>query len=137
MVKAPTRADKNNLLQLLDDPAIQEQLRQILQEKVGTGSHSDSTLSPDRPSQNSTEIAQLYKLVFEAIQQQSKAIEQQTRAYAQVGKAIGMIQGTAKAGREWSTVARDAQDVGRLILLGGAAITFTLFVFVLTMIQWH
>jgi murein DD-endopeptidase MepM/ murein hydrolase activator NlpD len=135
MVKAPTRADKNNLLQLLDDPAIQEQLRQILQEKLGTGSPPDSTLSPDRFSQNPAEIAQLYKLVFEAIQQQSKAIEQQTRAYAQVSRAVGMVQGTARAGREWGTVARDAQDVGRLILLGSAAITFMLFVFVLTMIS--
>jgi murein DD-endopeptidase MepM/ murein hydrolase activator NlpD len=132
MVKAPTRTARSNLLTLLDDPLIQEQLRQICQE---TGAESPSAASPpdDRTSANSTEIAQLYKLVFEAIQQQNKAIEQQTRTYAQVGRAVGMLQGTARAGREWGTVARDAQDVGRMVLLGGAAIALTLFVFVLTL----
>jgi murein DD-endopeptidase MepM/ murein hydrolase activator NlpD len=133
MVKAPTRADKNNLLHLLDDPAIQDQIRHILQEKMGDGSPPNPSASGDRPSANSTEIAQLYKLVFEAIQQQNKAIEQQTRVYAQVGKAVGVIQGTARAGREWGTVARDAQDMGRMVLLGGAAIALSLFVFVLTL----
>jgi murein DD-endopeptidase MepM/ murein hydrolase activator NlpD len=133
MVKAPTRTARSNLLNLLDDPVIQEQLRQICQEKIGDGSPPDSSLSGDRPSAHSTEIAQLYKLVFEAIQQQNKAIEQQTRTYAQVGRAVGVIQGTARAGREWGTVARDAQDVGRMVLLGGAAIALTLFVFVLTL----
>jgi Peptidase family M23 len=133
MVKAPTRTARSNLLTLLDDPVIQEQLRQICQETIGAGSSPDSSLSSDRPATNSTEIAQLYKLVFEAIQQQNKAIEQQTRTYAQVGRAVGVIQGTARAGREWGTVARDAQDVGRMVLLGGAAIALTLFVFVLTL----
>jgi murein DD-endopeptidase MepM/ murein hydrolase activator NlpD len=132
MVKAPTRTARSNLLTLLDDPVVQEQLRQICQE-TGVGSPTDSLPSGDRPSANSAEIAQLYKLVFEAIQQQNKAIEQQTRAYAQVGKAVGVIQGTARAGREWGTVARDAQDVGRMVLLGGAAIALSLFVFVLTL----
>jgi murein DD-endopeptidase MepM/ murein hydrolase activator NlpD len=133
MVKAPTRNARSNLLNLLDDPVVQEQLRQICQEKSGNGSPLDSTLPDDRPAAHSTEIAQLYKLVFEAIQQQNKAIEQQTRTYAQVGRAVGVIQGTARAGREWGTVARDAQDVGRMVLLGGAAIALTLFVFVLTL----
>jgi murein DD-endopeptidase MepM/ murein hydrolase activator NlpD len=132
MVKAPTNTARSNMLTLLDDPVIQEQLRQICQE-TGVGSPPDSSPSGDRPSPNSTEIAQLYKLVFEAIQQQNKAIEQQTRAYAQVSRAVGVIQGTARAGREWGTVARDAQDVGRMVLLGGAAIALTLFVFVLTL----
>jgi murein DD-endopeptidase MepM/ murein hydrolase activator NlpD len=132
MVKAPTRTARSNLLTLLDDPVIQEQLRQICQE-TGVGSPPDLATSGDRPSANSTEIAQLYKLVFEAIQQQNKAIEQQTHAYAQVGRAVGVIQGTARAGREWGTVARDAQDVGRIVLLGGAAIALSLFVFVLTL----
>jgi murein DD-endopeptidase MepM/ murein hydrolase activator NlpD len=133
MVKAPTRTARSNLLNLLDDPVVQEQLRQICQEKPGAESPADSTLPGDRPDAHSTEIAQLYKLVFEAIQQQNKAIEQQTRTYAQVGRAVGVIQGTARAGREWGTVARDAQDVGRIVLLGGAAVALTLFVFVLTL----
>jgi murein DD-endopeptidase MepM/ murein hydrolase activator NlpD len=132
MVKAPTRTAKSNLLTLLDDPVVQEQLRQICQE-AGVGSPLDSSPSDNRPTPNSTEIAQLYKLVFEAIQQQNKAIEQQTRAYAQVGRAVGVIQGTARTGREWGTVARDAQDVGRMVLMGGAAIALSLFVFVLTL----
>jgi murein DD-endopeptidase MepM/ murein hydrolase activator NlpD len=132
MVKAPTRTARSNLLNLLDDPVIQEQLRQICQE-AGAGSSPNSLLPDDRTSSNSTEIAQLYKLVFEAIQHQNKALEQQTRTYAQVGRAVGMIQGTARAERAWGTVARDAQDVGRMVLLGGAAIALTLFVFVLTL----
>jgi murein DD-endopeptidase MepM/ murein hydrolase activator NlpD len=132
MVKAPTRTARSNLLTLLDDPVIQEQLRQICQE-TGAEQPPDASPPDDRPSANSTEIAQLYKLVFEAIQHQNKALEQQTRTYAQVGRAVGVIQGTARAGREWGTVARDAQDVGRMVLLGGAAIALTLFVFVLTL----
>jgi murein DD-endopeptidase MepM/ murein hydrolase activator NlpD len=134
MVKAPTRTARSNLLTLLDDPVVQEQLRQICQE-TGVGAPPDSAPSGDRPSPSPPEIAQLYKLVFEAIQQQNRAIEQQTRAYAQVGRAVGVIQGTARAGREWGTVARDTQDVGRMVLLGGAAIALTLFIFVLTLIS--
>jgi murein DD-endopeptidase MepM/ murein hydrolase activator NlpD len=135
MVKTAPRADKSKLLVLLDDADVREQLREILQENGGfSSSPRNSQASTDNAPQ-SAEIAQLYKLMLEGIRQQNEAIAHQTRAFAQVGKAVNAIQGTAKAGREWGSVARDAQDVGRMILLGGAGIGICLFVFVLTVVS--
>lgn len=134
MVKSAPAKEKSKLLTLLDDPEVREQLRHLWQADGGCPSSPNNAKAPTDTPQ-STELAQIYKLMLEAIRQQNEAIAQQTRAYAQVGRAVNAIQGTAKAGREWGSVARDAQDVGRMILLGGAGIGICLFVFVLTIIS--
>jgi murein DD-endopeptidase MepM/ murein hydrolase activator NlpD len=135
MVKATPTA-KNRLLKLLDDPVVRVQLREIfLEEDCSPSAPRASNLLADN-AQQSAELAQIYKLMLEGIRQQNEAIAQQTRAYAQVGKAVTAIQRTAKAGKEWGSVARDAQDVGRMILLGGAGIGICLFVFVLTIVSF-
>jgi murein DD-endopeptidase MepM/ murein hydrolase activator NlpD len=135
MVKSAPAREKSKLLALLDDPEVREQLRHLWQEDGGCSSSPNNAKASTDHAPQSTELAQLYKLMLEAIRQQNEAIAQQTRAYAQVGRAVNAIQGTAKAGREWGSVARDAQDVGRMILLGGAGIGICLFVFVLTIIS--
>jgi murein DD-endopeptidase MepM/ murein hydrolase activator NlpD len=134
MVKAAPTA-KNRLLKLLDDPGIRVHLREILLEESSSPSAPGASKIPADNAPQSAELAQLYKLMLEGIRQQNEAIAQQTRTYAQVGRAVNTIQKTAKAGREWGSVARDAQDVGRMILLGGAGIGICLFVFVLTIVS--
>jgi murein DD-endopeptidase MepM/ murein hydrolase activator NlpD len=136
MVKAPVRSNpKDRLLQLLDDPEVQAQLRDILREEGrGVSSPNGSTSSDSSPS-SSAEAAQVMKMMLEMLRQQNKAIAQQTRTFAQVGRTVNAIQGTAQASRQWGNVTRDAQDVGRMILLGGAGIAIVLFTFVLTMIS--
>jgi Peptidase family M23 len=135
-VKSAPAREKSKLLTLLDDPEVQAQLREILEKEGGCpASSKNGSQAPADTSPPSAELAQLYKLMLEGIRLQNEVIAQQTRTYARVGNAVSALQGTARAGREWGSVTRDAQDVGRMILMGGAGIAITLFVFVLTIIS--